>query len=228
MELHFNVTGADRKKMVEAIANELCIKAKYLGVPSCAYQIGNYTVSKDGCLSFDDEEGISESSAVIDACVMAIGTSPAEWETNEPEQEEDDSNIHLDVSIPADMLNETQMANLQSLVDAKANLLKKAFDTNELPILKIRNEIHFPWLSIDTDDDRAQVFARFIEKLVEMARNAKRVTAKEKETENEKYAFRCFLLRLGFIGDEYKADRKILLSRLSGSSAFKSSKEENA
>ena len=49
----------------------------------------------------------------------------------------------------------------------------------------------------------------------------KRITAKPKENENEKYAFRCFLLRLGFIGDEYKADRKLLLSKLSGSSAFK-------
>ena len=54
-----------------------------------------------------------------------------------------------------------------------------------------------------------------------MSRNAKRVTATEKPVDNEKYAFRCFLLRLGFIGSEYKAERKILLKNLSGSSAFK-------
>jgi hypothetical protein len=40
--------------------------------------------------------------------------------------------------------------------------------------------------------------------------------------ENEKYTFRCFLLRLGFIGEEYKETRKVLLKNLSGSSAFKS------
>ena len=45
--------------------------------------------------------------------------------------------------------------------------------------------------------------------------------AKEKEVENDKYAFRCFLLRLGFIGSEYKEERRILLKNLSGSSAFK-------
>ena len=55
-----------------------------------------------------------------------------------------------------------------------------------------------------------------------MAKTQKRVTAKEKDTDNDKYAFRCFLLRLGFIGDEYKAARKILLRNLSGSGAFKS------
>ena len=57
-----------------------------------------------------------------------------------------------------------------------------------------------------------------------MSRDAKRITAKEKPVGNEKYAFRCFLLRLGFIGNAYKADRKILLRNLSGSSAFKSGK----
>ena len=55
-----------------------------------------------------------------------------------------------------------------------------------------------------------------------MARTAKRVVAKEKETDNDKYAFRCFLLRLGFIGAEFKIERKILLRNLAGSSAFKS------
>ena len=54
-----------------------------------------------------------------------------------------------------------------------------------------------------------------------MAKTQKRITAKEKEVDNEKYAFRCFLLRLGFIGDEHKVTRKILLRNLSGSSAFK-------
>ena len=49
--------------------------------------------------------------------------------------------------------------------------------------------------------------------------------ATEKDVTNEKYAFRCFLLRLGFIGAEYKADRKILLKNLTGSSAFKTVKE---
>ena len=49
--------------------------------------------------------------------------------------------------------------------------------------------------------------------------------AKEKIVDNEKYAFRCFLLRLGFIGTEYKTERKILLRNLSGSSAFKAGRD---
>ena len=45
--------------------------------------------------------------------------------------------------------------------------------------------------------------------------------AKTKGVDNHKYAFRCFLLWLGLIGDAYKASRKILLKNLSGNAAFK-------
>ena len=58
-----------------------------------------------------------------------------------------------------------------------------------------------------------------------MAKEAKRVTAKEPDTESEKYAFRCFLLRLGFIGAESKTQRKLLLQKLSGSSAFRTAED---
>lgn len=54
-----------------------------------------------------------------------------------------------------------------------------------------------------------------------MSRTLKRVTAVEHPVENEKYTFRCFLLRLGFIGAEYKQDRKILLRNLEGNSAWR-------
>ena len=80
-----------------------------------------------------------------------------------------------------------------------------------------------------SDPDRCQhlftgemkAYDTFICKLCEMARNQSRVNSSEKPIENEKYAFRCFLLRLGFIGAEYKTARKILLKNLSGSSAFR-------
>lgn len=72
------------------------------------------------------------------------------------------------------------------------------------------------------EPDEAQAYTHFIAAICKMAKDAKRVTAKETAVDNEKYAFRCFLLRLGFIGAEYKIDRKILLKNLTGSSAFKS------
>lgn len=69
------------------------------------------------------------------------------------------------------------------------------------------------------EPDEVNAYTQLIAVLCKMSKAQKRVTAKATDPENEKYAFSCFLLRLGFIGDEYKASRKILLCRLSGNSA---------
>lgn len=51
--------------------------------------------------------------------------------------------------------------------------------------------------------------------------NAKRASAEPLDNGNDKYAMRCWLLRLGFIGDEYKNVRKHLLKRLDGNAAWR-------
>ena len=76
------------------------------------------------------------------------------------------------------------------------------------------------------EPEEAQAYMSFLTALRAMAKEAKRVLAKETEVENEKYAFRCFLLRLGFIGSDSKEARKILLRNLSGHSAFRNKAEE--
>ena len=239
MELHFNASGTDRKRIVEAISKELNIKAKYLGMPSAAYQIGSYTVSKDGCLSFPEDTDLAESSAVIDACVMAYG-SPAEWENNlqegaviEEAKEEadtaaetpDTADLSLTVEMPRDFFTDGQLENLRKLVEAKAPLLKEALAVENLPITVTDEKVSFPWFTGDIDAEHFAAYTSLITAICNMAKEAKRVTAKEKEAVNPKYEFRCFLLRLGFIGNEYKKNRKILLENLSGSAAFKSGKK---
>jgi hypothetical protein len=103
------------------------------------------------------------------------------------------------------------------------NSLERAgFAAESLPINVTDDRVSFPWFSGTFDSDTTQAYINFIVSLCAMAKEAKRVTATEKLTDNEKYAFRCFLLRLGFIGSEYKTYRKILLKNLTGNSAFKS------
>jgi hypothetical protein len=46
--------------------------------------------------------------------------------------------------------------------------------------------------------------------------------------QNPKYSMRCWLLSLGFIGDEYKQARKILLQNLHGNCAYKSTAKKGA
>ena len=221
MTISYNVTGSDRKALVGAIANKTGIKAKYLGMPSMAYEIGPITVDKTGGLTWPETATDSE----IEHLVEQLAEAGFEV-TVLADTDESDEDAHMDVSIPEDALSAKTMQNLQALVEAKGNLLKKALDADELPILKLKGEIHFPWFKLGSSAEESQAYMNLIEKLVEMAKNAKRVTTKEKEADNEKYAFRCFLLRLGFIGGENKGDRKILLRNLSGSSAFKSGRKK--
>lgn len=219
MVLHFNVKGESRKAMVTAIEKEIGGKARYLGVPSCAYEIGNYTVGRNGELEFGDFDDIDEVAPIVDACVMATGITPAEWEENkDAEETETENTMELTVTIPFTKVN---MGNLTSLLEAKGSLIKDALGITDLRFEMNEDSVSFPWFS-KVEPEEAMTYTKFITAICEMTMKQKRITAKPKENENEKYAFRCFLLRLGFIGDEYKADRKLLLSKLNGSSAFKS------
>ena len=54
-----------------------------------------------------------------------------------------------------------------------------------------------------------------------MAKEVKTASPKPQQSENPKYAMRTWLLRLGFIGDEFKTVRDVFTNRLSGDTAFR-------
>ena len=58
--------------------------------------------------------------------------------------------------------------------------------------------------------------------LSQMAKEVRSASAKPQQNENPKYAMRTWLLRLGFIGEEFATARDILTRRLSGDAAFRS------
>ena len=225
MKVKYNVTGEKRKELVKAISKATGAKAVYKFMPTCNYEIDYFTVTKDGTLEFDDRADSEEVERVLEAIAAAgFECEPQNSEetetkevTEEPENAPQGENVALTVEIP---LDKVAVGNLTKLIDAKAALIKKALGAKDIRIEVREDRVAFPWFS-EVDADHAAAYTKFIAALCEMSKNAKRVTAKEKEVENEKYAFRCFLLRLGFIGAEYKKDRKILLENLTGSSAFK-------
>lgn len=231
MEIRYNVTGERRKEMVEAISRIVGMKAVYMRVPTCAYAISNFKVSKEGTLIYDECSGSELVEKVLEGLAQA-GFEAENSETEvadengvadvseERENRPQETNMGLTVALPREGFTDTALENLQRLVDSKAALIKKALTVDTLPVKITEEKVSFPWFS-EIDSDSAKAYTHFITALCDMAKNQKRITAKEKDTENEKYAFRCFLLRLGFIGSEYKTERKILLKNLTGSSAFK-------
>jgi len=142
-----------------------------------------------------------------------------------PEPDEPDK---LSIEMPLSFMTDEGIANLEKLIASKAELIKKAIGADALPVEQTETTLKFPWFKFPAESDEVAAYSRFIGALCAAAKRQKRITAREKEVDNEKYAFRCFLLRLGFIGDEYKQVRRILLKNLSGNSAFKSGTKKNS
>lgn len=225
MKIKYNAAGTRRKELVKVIEDTTGAKAKYMGMPTAAYEIDYFTVTKDGEMIFDDRADSEEIEHLLEAiaaagfeCEQQDGEEPEGSETSEAEESTAQSETTgLTVEIP---LDKVKVGNLTKLLEAKGSLIRKALGISDTKIEVKEDRVSFPWFS-EVDTDEAKAYTHFIAALCEMSRNAKRVTATEKEVENEKYAFRCFLLRLGFIGAEFKAERKILLKNLTGSSAFR-------
>ena len=245
MTYHFNITGPERKALVKEISNQLLADAKYLGVPSCAYKVGSYTVSKDGALSREDEEEtetLEETRNLVDT-LEAVGfhadersldtTASGTEETDKEPKETGDlpevatpENQTLCVSLPREQFNEAAIENLKAIISSKGTLMKRAFLTDTLSIKVTDQQVIFPWFRLGSADETTAYMA-FVQALGEMAIDRKRISSKERPITNEKYEFRCFLLRLGMIGNDTKAIRKILLKNLSGSSAFKNGRKKS-
>lgn len=115
---------------------------------------------------------------------------------------------------------------LKAIIASKENLLKHAFATDDVSLTLEDGKILFKWFTEEPGSDDATAYILFVSALCRMSKSIKKVNTWDKEVPNEKYAFRCFLLRLGFIGDEYKAARKILLRNLEGNTAFRTKEDK--
>jgi hypothetical protein len=213
MEIKFNRTGEERKALVKAVGEILDINPVYKYAPSFAFDIGNYVLDKNGTLILEEQNGATDN---LLAELKERGFLPeAQHET-------------LTIEIPKYGFSDIAFSNLQQIVESKGNLIKKALKAENLPIEQTEDTIRFPWFSADASPEEGKAYTHFTTALCEMAKTQHRVSMSAKPVDNEKYAFRCFLLRLGFIGSEYKGERKLLLAPLPGNSAFLGGKKVDA
>ena len=250
MKVNYNIQKEERKAMVAVVSKVLDTKPVYCGAPTFSYKVGAFEIAKDGSLCFDDafdevtvarvrtalrEAGFTSEGGENEASCADTGAdepsrteaavddlTPAETAVEESDEDS------LSISLPRSLFTETALQNLDALLLSKGRLIRHAFNIREATYTLEGDRITFAWLHGTITDETAKAYAEFISKLCLMARTQKRVTAKEKIVNNEKYAFRCFLLRLGMIGSAYKESRKILLQNLTGSSAFKSGHRKGA
>lgn len=253
LKYRYNLTGQKRKKLVEAISEILDLPAIYQKAPTFAYKIGEFTISRDGTLSYNSKIH-PEYAAVLIGDLQKLGfvaeTTQDEAETVAVEEDEEetvdtststeipegqavtetapdtnpegDKPENLTIEIPRSALSDAAYINLQKIIASKANLLKQSLETKTLEIKETADKLCFPWFTLhDGVVGEADAYTKLITAMVEMAKKQKRVVATEKPVENAKFTMRLFLIRLGFIGDEYKSARKILLRNLPGNSSWR-------
>ena len=217
MKIPYNVKGKERQKLAQTVSEVLNTVARYQGVPSYAYEIGGCLLDRQGTLHIGSEvDGETVQRLLTYLAVQGF--------VGEAEENADQAHSGFVVSLPKDSFTDKALDNLSRLAESKGALFGRAFGV-DVPMPVISGDmVSFPWFPMTTEPDEINAYTQFVEKLCGMARALKWATAQPMETDNDKYAFRCFLLRLGFIGDEYKAARKILLHNLTGDGGFRRKK----
>ena len=215
MKIILNET--ERKPLAALLGEYTNTRPQYLRAPSYGYQIGDLLLTREGNIESPDTLSQAEFDELL-ALLDTSGYCPKETDfhpAQEPEAEAT-STEETGLTIPLENVN---VRNLTNLLDAKGFLIKHALHIDDLRFELSEDNISFPWFSELPAPDEIHAYSTLIAALCKMSKDQKRISATEKPVDNERYAFRCFLLRLGFIGDEYKTDRKILMRYLPGNSA---------
>jgi hypothetical protein len=190
MEVRFNVTGEARKALVKAIGVALGCEPIYKGAPSFAYAVDNITISKDGALSWDERmDEVTIQDLLIRLMELGFTYEGSEAGT-------DELCDTLTIEVPLDGFTDAALVNLDRLIASKASLIKKAIGAETLPIERTETTLRFPWFRFGIEPEEVSAYSRFIGALCAAAKEQHRVTAKDKLVENEKFAFRVFLISI--------------------------------
>jgi len=247
--LNYNVTGNDRKRLADKMAEILGCEAKYLGVPTFNYVVDYFTVDKSGTVIFDDRADSEEVENLIDQ-LEAAGFHA--------ENEEDEDMTEVNVVVPSQELTAGQLRNIVYLAHAKQYLLNKVFGqefwnidddlvqrlSDENPaecndFLTIFEGFRSTCKGVSFDDrqvtltypkqetaDKNAALSKLMGNMVKAAAESKRVNPKTVIEDNEKYYLRSWLLRVGFDGADGKDGRHVLLDGLKGHTAFRTPDDE--
>ena len=237
--MRIETNAANRKDVVKAVSGILGQPSKYMGVPTCSYQIGNCTIDRSGAVETEDEK----TAELVRAGLLEQGLI----ETPSTEIEE------TTVSLPVEGMTAEGLKNLIFLTHSKQYLINRTFaeevfrvpaelvetlGSTEIPdaetfLQTFQNhaegcrgisfqdgKITFT-LPTAGDPGMIKAFTHLTAAMVRQAKEQKRISPKETIEENEKYYMRIWLLRLGFGGAEGKEIRDLLMKKLKGNSAFR-------
>ena len=237
--MRIETNAANRKDVVKAVSAILGQPSRYLGVPTCAYQIGDCTIDRGGAVETGDEK----TAEMVRAGLLEQGLI----DTPQTEIEE------TTVSLPVEGMTAEGLKNLIFLIHSKQYLINRAFaeDVFRVPTALVEELGSTEIPDVETflqtfqnhaescrgisfqdgkitftlptagDPDMIKAFTHLAAAMAQQAKGQKRISPKETIEENEKYYMRIWLLRLGFGGAAGKEIRDLLMKKLKGNSAFR-------
>ena len=294
--LKFELNIADRKTLANRMEELTGIHPYYTRAPLYAYDIGNYTIDRDGNLLVEPENADAELLTTLlngglirgGESIESTGDQPENTEPtenlaeepvaeaepddtaeDEPDAEELESEdqleevpLDLELAFPTSQHNGVSLRNLVNLIYSRGRLISKATGghfhvetdlvetlrddsctytvANFIEALKsyeaqcgtameglviTEEKVSFTGFPTASDYDHLTAFGHLAILMNQQAISQKRIQAKDVNDENEKYALRTWLLRLGMNGPDFKETRKILMEKLSGHAAFRTDEE---
>ena len=237
--MRIETNAANRKDVVKAVSTILGQPSRYLGVPTCGYEVGNCTIDRGGAVETEDEK----TAEMVRAGLLEQGLIET------PSTEVDGTTV----SLPVEGMTAEGLKNLIYLIHSKQYLINRSFaeEVFRIPAELVEElggaglpdteaflqafqshaegckgigfldgKMAFTLPAIN-DPDMILAFTHLAAAMAQQAREQKRIRPDETIEENEKYYMRIWLLRLGFGGAEGKTVRNLLLKNLKGHSAFR-------
>lgn len=250
----FKVIGIERKEVASTIAGALGEDVKYQGPPTFAYQTAGWKIDRNGLVR-TSEISIKEKNSLRVAleALKTVGATPEGNGTIKLSLQGHTGNSLRNVSnliwtkqsliqkaldwqmdiIPAGLVNAINAVPIESLEEF-AEVVNTAIDAGTLEgecgldFDLADKTISFSFFNASLDFDEVLAFLTLCQQINEQGKKQKFSSTKQREVVNEKYAFRVWLLKLGFIGEAFKTERKILLAKLTGDGAYRTEEARKA
>ena len=229
----FKVEGIERKAVVKIISKAINQASTYEGPPSFAYKIGCISIDRSGRVTAPVDEALEN-------ILTALSENGEVAEVTFTMTMKDHTGISLrnliniisskekllntvlgrsDEIIPRALVEAVNAVKFEETEDLA--LAIKDLSTGGLNFDFKQKIINFSFYNGSLEFETIKAYVALSTLLDKQARKQKYSSFLQKEVDNEKYAMRCWLLRLGMIGNEYKTSRKILLEKLTGNCSFR-------
>ncbi len=249
-DMVYRITTEDRKPVIARLKQLAGDRLIYTRMPRCAYEVDGISVEKDLTVVTGENADMGLINILLDECLITDAAAQAEEPEQDGAEPGDQADmVHAEISFPIDGHTGNSLRNLVFMLYSRGNLISQAtggpFGADRELVDKLRaaepeevrgmirngkqmkgmeiseTSVMFTGFPETEDPEEVQVFMQLAAAMNKASIEQKRIQPKQVQEENEKYAFRTWMVRLGMGGSGFKEARKRLLRDLDGNSAFR-------